>query len=178
MTFIFLFSCNSSNEYKINNEKNNLESKISRIEKILTSDTTGNFNVSAAHEAIKYYSSYSSLFPDDSITPEYIFRMANILYTLGKGHEAIEAFHKIESKYPRYQKIDICIFMQGNIYESVLNDTTQARKCYERYLKLYPSTELANDVKVLLQNLGKSPEQLYRDIVENNKKQIAKKVEL
>jgi len=171
---IFLFSC-SSNDDKIKKEKQDIEANIARMEKILGSDTTGNFNISAAHEAIRYYSSYSYKFPDDSITPEYIFRMAHIFDALGKGREAVEAFHKVESKYPDYPKRDICIFMQGNIYDSELNDTTQARDCYERYLRSFPGNNLAKDVKVLLQNLGKSPEQLYESVVKNNEKQTAEK---
>lgn len=174
LAFIFLFSC-SSNDDKIKKEKKDIEANIARMEKILGSDTTGNLNISAAHEAIRYYSTYSYKFPNDSLTPEYIFRMAHIFDALGKGREAVEAFHKVETQYPDYPKKDICIFMQGNIYDSELKDTIQARDCYERYLRSFPGTNLAKDVKILLQNLGKSPEQLYENIVKNNEKQVAEK---
>jgi hypothetical protein len=54
--------------------------------------------------------------------------------------------------------------MQGNIYESELNDLDKARECYERYLQYYPNKPFAKDVKVLLDNLGKSPEELLKSI--------------
>lgn len=161
------FSC-SSYEEKQKKEKQEIKSNIARLEKILLSDTTGYINVSAANEAIKYYASYSYKFPNDSITPEYIFRMANVFEALGKYREAIEAFYKVESKYPDFLKKDICIFMQGNIYETELNDLEKARQCYERYLQSFPNKPFAKDVKVLLDNLGKSPEELLKSIQQNN----------
>lgn len=161
-----LFSC-TSNKDKLKKEKQEIESNIARLEKILTADTTGEINIAAANEVIKYYASYSYKFQDDSITPEYIFRMANVFEALGKAREAIEAFHKVESKYPDFPKKDICIFMQGNIYESELNELDKARECYERYLQYYPNKPFAKDVKVLLDNLGKSPEELLKSIQKN-----------
>lgn len=158
-----LFSC-TSNEDKLKKEKQEIESNIARLEKILTADTTGEINIAAANEVIKYYASYSYKFQNDSITPEYIFRMANVFEALGKSNEAIEAFHKVESKYPDYPKKDICVFMQGNIYETELNNLDKARECYEKYLLYYPNKPFAKDVKVLLENLGKSPEELLKSI--------------
>jgi len=166
---LLIIAC-TSNEEKQKKEKQAIESNIARLEKIIASDTTGEINIAAAYEVIKNYASYSYKFPNDSSTPEYIFRMAHIFKALGKYREAVEAFHKIESKYPDYKKLDICVFMQGNIYETELHDLDKARDCYERFLQKFSSNPIAKDVKVLLENLGKSPEELLKSIQEKNKK--------
>ncbi|NSW45774.1 MAG: tetratricopeptide repeat protein [Bacteroidales bacterium] len=168
LVILIIASC-TSNEEKQKKEKQSIETNIARLEKIISNDTTGQINIAAAYEIIRNYASYSYKFPNDSNTPEYIFRMANILNALGKFREAVEAFHKIESKYPDYNKLDICIFLQGNIYETELKDLEKARYYYELFIQKYPSHPLSKDVKVLLENLGKSPEELLKSIQQKNK---------
>ncbi len=150
LILVTFFSCKTSN----NNKQQEIIKQINYYEGILSKDTTGDLNVAAAYEVIKHYSHYSYEFPDDSLTPEYLFRMANIFKALGKGREAIETFYKIEKKYPTYEKHDICIFMQGFIYENDLLNNEKARECYERYLKIYPNKPLSKDVKILIDNLA------------------------
>jgi len=169
LILVLLIMACTSNEEKQKKEKQSIETNIARLEKILANDTTGQINIAAAYEVIRNYASYSYKFPNDSNTPEYIFRMANILNALGKYREAVEAFHKIESKYPDYSKLDICIFLQGNIYETELKNLEKARDYYELFLQKYPNHPLSKDIKVLLENLGKSPEELLKSIQQKNK---------
>jgi tetratricopeptide (TPR) repeat protein len=171
---LFLFSCNTA-EKKKEQKKKEISENIARNEKILGSDTTGNLNIAAAYEVLKYYTSYSFSFPEDSVTPEYLFRMANIYSALGQGLNAIKVLEKIENNYPDFHKKAFCIFMQADIYENQLKNIDKARYNYERFLQMYPNHPLAKDTKVLLQNIGKSPEELYQSFSEKSEKQTANK---
>ncbi len=169
---LFLLSCNSAQKQKAY-LKNETTKNIARIEKILTNDTTGNINIAAAYEIIKYYSTYSINFPDDSATPEYLFRKANIYNALNQGKNAIDVLEKIQKEYPNFHKTGLCLFMEANIYENQLKDLDKARNAYQKFITLYPHHPLANDAKVLLENLGKTPEELFQSFSKKNDGQTA-----
>jgi tetratricopeptide (TPR) repeat protein len=158
---ILLVACN---QYK-HEDKKLLLNEINKLEQILLADTTGNLNISAAYETIKFYSKYANSFPDDSLTPEFLFRKANTFRSLNKGKEAISVLNKIENKYPNYPKLDLCLFMKAEIYENLLNDIENAKKHYELFIQKHPNSHLTNDAKILLKNLGKTPEELFKDII-------------
>lgn len=162
-SFILLIACNHN---KTKN-KSLLINDIKKYEQILLNDTSGHLNISAAYEVIKCYSAYANNFPDDSLSPEYLFRQANVFRSINKGKEAINTLKKIENKYPTYPKLDICLFITAEIYENVLFDIENARKYYELFIKKYPNSHLADDAKIILQNLGKTPEELLQNILNN-----------
>ncbi len=53
--------------------------------------------------------------------------------------------------------------MSGFILANELQDYEAARKSYELYLSKFPNGELADDAKVELANLGKTPEEILKD---------------
>ncbi len=148
--------------------KEELLKGIAANEQILLNDTTGLVNITAANEALKFYSMYIHQYPTDSIVPEYMFRKANLFNALNKPKEAIATLETIVKDYKSYPKRDVCIFMLGDIYETKLNDIDKARYYYEWYLKEYPNTQLAKDIQVLLQYLGQSPEEIFQQIQKND----------
>ena len=167
-TILFLTLITISCGTKSLTDKQELLKEISNYEKSLLNDTTGNVNITAAYELIKCYSKFYNNYPTDSITPEILFKQANIFQSIAKYKEAISTIEKIEKEYPNYKKIDICIFMKANIYENYLNDLKNAEKFYKLYLKQYPNGSLAKDAEFLLQNLGKSPEELFNSLNKND----------
>jgi isocitrate lyase len=60
------------------------------------------------------------------------------------------------------------LFLQGFISENGLKDTAAARKFYENFLKQYPNHKLASDVKISLNNMGKTPDELIREFEKKN----------
>ncbi|MCX7861637.1 MAG: tetratricopeptide repeat protein [Bacteroidales bacterium] len=156
-----LWSCSNDQVPK----KEELLKNIYRYEQTLLSDTTGNINIAATNEAIKYYSAFAYYYPDDSLAPEYLYRKACLLRSMGKYTEAIKILMEVENNYQTYKNLDVCVFTIADIYENLLYDTTNARKYYMRVLHNYPNSKLSDDIKVILQNLGKSPEELWKQII-------------
>ena len=50
--------------------------------------------------------------------------------------------------------------MAGFILANELKEFKEAGKMYNLYIQKYPNGELADDAKIELQNLGKSPEEI------------------
>ncbi len=159
-----IYSCNERKKIS----KESILREIARYEQILLSDTTGEINLTASYEAIKFYSLYQNQFQQDSLTPEFMFRQACLFKSLGKVNEAISVLKKIEKNYPNYLHMDVCLFMLADIYENMLQDTAKARKYYQDVISKFPKSTLSGDASVLLQNLGKRTEELFQEILKKD----------
>jgi outer membrane protein assembly factor BamD (BamD/ComL family) len=166
------FSC-SDNQKKELTDKNKLLIEIKDSEKKIYADTTMDLNVGIANNAIMLYSRYANSFPEDTSSAEYLFRAGELSKALFKGKLALSYYERIEENYPKYTKMPIVIFMQGFINESQLGDIKKAKFHYERYIEKYPKSKFAQDLKVMIENLGKSDEDLIKSFKEKEKNKPA-----
>lgn len=161
----FLFSC-SGNSGKDDSEKSEILSQIKESEKVMYTDSLSDINVSVANNAIMLYSRFANSFPDDTSSAEYLFRAAELCKALNKGQLAINYYEKIENEYPSFSKMPLVIFMQGFVNENLLSDYQKAKYHYLRYIDKYPESPLCNDIKTLINNLGKSDDELIKEFKE------------
>jgi outer membrane protein assembly factor BamD (BamD/ComL family) len=164
-----IYSCTSNPSNKDIDKKNRLLVEIQQTEKKLYSDTVMNLDIGAANNAIILYSRFATQNPDDTASAEYLFRAAEICKALNKGRLALSYYERIENDYSTFPKKAVCIFMQGFVNENLLLDYDKAKYHYERFLKEYPNHALAKDTKVIIQNLGKTPEELIKSFQEKEK---------
>lgn len=164
---IILYSCNSKTNVE---EKNKLLVKIQQNEKILYNDSLMNLDISIADSTILLYSHFANEYSDDTSAAEYLFRAAEISKTLNKGKQSLSFYERIENDYPTFAKMPICIFMQGFVYENMLMNTEKAKENYLRFIEKYPTHPLVKDTKVLIENLGKSTEELIKSFQEKENK--------
>lgn len=158
----FVVSC-------INQQKKMLED-IQSLEMEVYKDTTG-FNKTKAEEILKLYLSFEEQYPEHERSPEFLYKSAELENSLMNAQKAIELYNDFYVKYPANPKAPVCLFVQGFIYETQLNDLEMAKKMYSDFLEKYPNHELVNDARFSLDNLGKSVEDLIRQFEEK----IAKK---
>jgi len=159
---VCLFSC-TGNSGKDNSEKERLLGQIKESEKVMYDDTLSDVNVSVANNAIMLYSRYANEFPDDTTSAEYIFRAGELCKALKKGKMALNYYEKIENEYPSYGKMQLVIFMQGFVNETILGDFEKAKYHYERYIAKYPKSPMSTSLKTVIENLGKSDEELMKE---------------
>lgn len=115
---------------------------------------------------IGFYEKYADEFPEDSLAPVYLFRASDISMNLQQPVKTIDLFNKIMTKYPDYEKTPSVMFLKAFVYEDQLHDLSKAKKYYEEFLEKYPDSDFADDAKISLQNLGKSPEELIKEFEE------------
>lgn len=148
---VFAFSCQSPKQEMI--------SEIEQMENNLFGDE-GKLNPEQVENLISAYEQYAVDFPDDSLAPVYLFKAGDIAMNTGRSNKAITFYSRIIEEYPGYPKVPEALFLQAYVYENNLGRLDKARSLYEEFLHLYPDNEFADDAKVSLKYLGKTPEEL------------------
>lgn len=121
------------------------------------------FNDSLATVTIDAYTSFAGSFPEDSLSPEYLFKAADLYRAKHQYQPALDLYSQIQTDYPNYKKVPQTIFLQGFVYENDLKDMDKAKERYSAFLEKYPEHELAKDVQFSLNNLGRSPEDIIKE---------------
>lgn len=164
-----LVSCGNGNQAETQEKqtvtKETMQQNIEQVEKKAQGHTE--LDLSTANSLITLYSDYAKNNPDDPKTPEYLFKAGRIATTLRQGKQAVDYFQRAYS-YPNFEKAPDALFLQGFVYESVMNDTTNAKRVYEEVMAKYPDTQFAQDAKASIDNLGKTPEELIREFEKKN----------
>lgn len=114
------------------------------------------------------YWQYYEDFPEDSLSPFYLYKAAELTIYMQQGIKAISYLKRIEQYYPDYSDLSSVLFLIGFTYDNDVRDYDSAKQYYSLFLEKYPDHQLANDTKILIQNLGKSPEELIREFEAKN----------
>jgi len=143
--------------------------RISTLEKSLYSPDAANFSKQKADSLLAMYLDFIGDHPDDSLSPVYLFKAANLSMNTGDGTQSLELFDRYLSRYPDKPKAPMCLFFKAFIYENVRRDLEKARESYLLFIEKYPNDDFAKDARMALMNLGKTPDQLVREFEERNR---------
>ncbi len=119
--------------------------------------------------AIKAYSDYVLFFPNDSVSPDYLFKAGEIATATKQYPQALIYYQQITNKYPTFKYVTESLYLQAFLLDNYLNDDAKAKIIYEDVIKKYPSSNFANDAKSAIANLGKSDEELIKEFKKKNK---------
>ena len=97
-------------------------------------------------------------YPDDPRADVALQALARVLMNQQKNEEAIERYEALISRFPQSRYCAQAQFMVGYIYDQS-GDEDQAKKAYQKVIDTYPKSELTDDAKISIQNMGKAPEQ-------------------
>lgn len=156
--FLF-FSCKQKSNQDIDKQINEKEA--------ILFDASMQFNAVAAEELIKLYLIRVDSMPLDTLTADYLFKAADVSINLTNHSRTLILLNRLQNEFPKHEKVAMCLFLKGFVYENQFNDTAQARKVYEEFIYRFPQNEFVEDAKMAIKNLGKSPEELIREF-ENN----------
>ncbi len=109
---------------------------------------------------------------DTSLVPALLFNASILGQNLNAPQRSLELCKWLYDKYPDHPKYGpLAIFNLGVLYENKFKDTATARKYYTEFIQKYPNHYLADDADFLLKNIGKSEEEILKEILEKKKKQ-------
>jgi len=149
--------------------KEDLVQNIKEQEALISDVNLANDNQDILQKLTDNYKLFGDKYPQDSITPYYLFRAADISLSTGSANEAMTMLNNIMRDYPSFEKIPHCVFLKGYIEENFLGNLGKAKSYYEEFLTKYPDHAFANDVRMTLKYLGKSPEEVIREFEQKNK---------
>ncbi len=112
---------------------------------------------------------FVSLYPDDEMSPAFLFRAAEISRALKKYDQGIQMLDQVYTQYPQHEKAPVSLFLKAFTYEENLNDSASAKKYYNEFIQKFPNHKRRKDVEQLLSVLGKSPEELIKSFQKKNR---------
>ena len=144
--------------------RNKLADAIHESENQLFSDSLHGLDARVAGQLLERYREFATLFPGDSMAPEYLFKRAELANGLGRPAEAEHMLDSLRQAYPGHARAATALFMEAFIFETALHHSQQAIEKYEQFLKEYPDHQLARSAKFSLLQLqqGVSTDDLVR----------------
>ncbi len=145
------------------NKKRDAEN-IEKQEKAMVEEAKqGKVDSVAVEKLLSSYETFADKYPGDTTAANFLFKAADFYRYMGKPLKSVGVYEKIYNNYPDFEKRPYALFLQGFIFENEINNKDAAKIKYEEFLKLYPDHPIAKDVKMTLENLGKSPEELMAE---------------
>ncbi len=148
------------------------EKALSNIKDLEANDSV--FSPEQIEKTKTAYLEFASKYPDDELAPEFIFKAGQRCNVTGEHQKAIELFKQVIEKYPKHKIAEEALFLQAYVYENSLQDYVHAKATYAKFIELYPNSELAEDAKLSMQNLGKTPEQIFEEFEKKNTESASK----
>lgn len=133
-----------------------LQQQIDEMEQQVTSSQ----DLHQWEELVTLYDKYIEKFPSDSLSPEYLYREANLFRVLKNADRAFNALKTVIDRYPSSVRVPECYFLRGLIYEEVVYDHAMAKQAYLTFLRQYPDHALAESANMSISYLGKSADEI------------------
>jgi outer membrane protein assembly factor BamD (BamD/ComL family) len=159
MPFVFLLlvliSCGPSRDKSVR-EMTDLENSLFSLQSM-------GFDTAKAKILMGKYEDFVLKRPGDSLSPECLFNAANLALNLGDGTKALALFDRFIQTFPDHPKAEISLFFRGFVYENYLRDLGKAKEVYTLFIGKYPGSNFADDAAMALLNLGKTPDEMFRE---------------
>lgn len=147
---------------------------VDSMEKIMASGTRPDPRI--ANAAMKAYNDFIVTFPDDTLTPEYLFLASNIAQGQQNYQQAAIFLETIIERHKGYRRYaDACFvaaFVHANFLADVNHGDDRARQLYQYIIDNYPNTSYAEQSKVLITYVGKPDSVFVNDVLGKGDKQL------
>ncbi len=126
-------------------------------------------NRKSAQSYVDACEAYALAYPGTNEAPEFLYKGTEVSRTLRTFTKSLSMYDWIIDQYPQYEKAPTAMFLKGFIIENELNNDELAKEVYRTFLSTYSDHQLRDDVKFLLDNVGKTDEEIM-EMIEKNKK--------
>ena len=162
----------ASSKASIEDKNITADTVLKYIAKNMFNDSTFRLNEPRAKLYIDAVEAAVKAEPALTKAPEYIHHAAETARTLRDIPKAIELYDWIIATYPAHPRAATSLFLKAFTYDNDLKDFDKAGAYYKDYLAKYPNDEFSESAKFLLDNLGKSEEELKKMLEENAKENV------
>lgn len=107
---------------------------------------------------------YVQRYPEQQRTPDYHLSIAHMYHhRLHQPTTAVRYYRRFYQKYPNDPRAPMALFMTAFIYDDLLQQDEKAGNYYRTFLERYPDHEMAESVRLSLEHLGKSDQELIEE---------------
>lgn len=131
-------------------------------EKIFNEPDFNGLNRAACTEYIDACQAHALSYPNSVSSPSYLYKAAEVAKSIKSTQKALTLYDWILDEYPSFEKAATTLFIKGFIIENELGNDELAKSVYDSFLAKYPKHELADDVEFLIDNLGKTDEEIAK----------------
>jgi TolA-binding protein len=125
---------------------------------------TGKLNMQASKDFAKLARELADKFPGDTMTAMPFYRSAEVVRAMNDPKRAAAIYQDVYDRYPSFSKAPEALFMLAFTYDEDLKDLESAKTTYMKFLKNHPKHSFADDTEMLLKNLGKSDEDILKEL--------------
>jgi len=147
----------------LNKNLNWLDSSLIRLDRRMGSPVVT--DRAAAERFLAVAESYAGFIqesnPDKFV--DLLLKAGGLAKTLDQPNKALQFYQTVVDTQSKHAKAPTALFMTGFVYENDLNDLVKAKAVYEKFLREYPNDpDFADDAKMALKMLGKTPEEIIK----------------
>lgn len=132
----------------------------------ISDPNTGMLNPGPSKEFIELATKLADKYPADTLAALPLYRAAEVARALNNPQLAAAMYERVHDEYKAFSKAPESLFMAAFTYDENLNNLDKARETYEKFLAMYPDNVFAESTPMLLDNLGKSDEEILRQLEE------------
>jgi tetratricopeptide (TPR) repeat protein len=133
----------------------------------LFNESTGKLDFLQANNFIEGSVLYAMMQPDNSLIADYLFKASETSRAIQKYSRTIDIYEWIMEKYPDYNKIAQIYFLYAFTLDNDLGKIEEARIAYNTFIANFPNSDFIDDAKFLIDNLGKSEEEIIESFNRN-----------
>lgn len=151
----------------INNSRS-ISERIDEVANQIYSDSSGLPNARMARKYIAACEVNAITRPGEPQAAELLFKAAMTARTTGRNPvQALDIYDWIYDQFPGYEKSYQALFLKAFTLDNDMKKFDEARVEYESFLEKYPNDEFAVSTKFLLDNLGKSDDEIIKQFEKN-----------
>lgn len=113
-------------------------------------------NLEIGNKAIKAFTDYAYFCGNDSLSPIFLIKTAQVATSLNNIPQAKIVLEKCIADYPKFKSVQAAMFLLAQLYDepNYLNNEEEARKLYLEIISKYPNTPEAQSAKGALRFIG------------------------
>lgn len=132
----------------------------------ISDEATGALNPTESKNFVTIAEALADKNPNDTLAALPLYKAAEVVRAMNDPKKATLIYERIHNDYTSFSKAPEALFMLAFTYDENLNDLEAAKATYEKFLRLYPDNVFAESTPMLLENLGKSDEEILRQLEE------------
>ncbi len=111
---------------------------------------------------------YALANPNSDQSAQYLYKAAEVSRSIRTFPKTLTIYDWMIESYPNYSKTPTVVFLKGFLLDNELKNLDLAKQTYETFIDRYPEHELASHVKFLIENIGKTDEEILELITKKD----------